>query len=116
MKQFDKRHAVTLIAAVALAANRLVGYDGNYATSAGGVKDAQGISEHAADAAGAVSCVTDYSYPLEAGVDIAFGDYIKPGADGKAAVGTIADHCARALSACPAGQLFEAQIVKHVHA
>lgn len=115
MNQFDKRHAITVIAAVALAANRLVAYDGNYATSAGGVKDAQGVTEHEADAGGAVSCITDYSAPVEAGVDIALGDYIKPGANGVAAVGAADDHCGRALGACLAGQLFEMQVVKHQH-
>jgi len=118
-RQFDKRHAVTLIAAAALAANRFIGYDGNYATAAGGVKDMQGVTENAADAGEAVSCVTGYSYLVEAdAAGLAFGDYVKPSLDGlgKGAVGTLADHCGRALGAGAAGQLVEVQLVKHAHA
>jgi hypothetical protein len=114
--QFDKRHAITLIAAVALAANRFAAYDGNYATSAGGVKDAQGVTEHAAEAGEAVSVVTGYSYLVEAEGEIVFGDYVKPGTDGKAIAGAVDEHCARALGAASAGQLVEVQIVKHQHA
>ena len=119
-QQFDKRHAVTLVAAAALAACRFIGYDGGYATSAGGVHDAQGVSENAADAAGdAVSVVTGYSYLVEAGEAIAFGDYVKPdaGGTGKAIVGAVDEHCGRALGdASGAGEFIEVQIVKHQHA
>ncbi len=117
--QFSKRFAVTLVAMAAMVANRFVAYDGGYATSAGGAKDCQGVTESDVAINDAVSVVTDYSYLVEASVAIAFGDYIKPAADGsgRAAVGTLTDHCGRALGAAAgAGQLFECQIVKHVHA
>ncbi|WP_296871362.1 capsid cement protein [Tibeticola sp.] len=117
--QHQKDDAVTVVATVPLAANRLIGYDGAYATSAGGVHDAQGVSEFAAAAGQAVSVVTEYSYLVECAEPIAFGDYVKPAADGsgRAAVGTLTDHCGRALGAtAAAGQLFEMQIVRHVHA
>jgi hypothetical protein len=117
--QHQKDDAVTVVATVPLAINRLIGYDGAYATSAGGVHDAQGVSEMDAAAGDALSVVTGYSYLVESSVPIAFGDYIKPATDGtgRAAVGTIADHCGRALGAMPTvGGLFEMQIVKHVHA
>lgn len=118
-QQFNKCDAVTIVATVDLVANRLIAYDGGYATSAGGVKDAQGVSEFDAATGVAVSAVTEYSYLVEASAAIAFGDYIKPAADGtgRAAVGAIGDHCGRALGAATAaGQLFEMQIIRHIHA
>lgn len=117
--QYSKITALTIIAAAALAANRIIAYDGGYATAAGGVKDAQGVSETAADSGAALTLVTSYSYPVECSAAIAFGDYIKPAVDGtgRAAVGSLADHCGRALGATTvAGQLVEMQIVKHDHA
>ncbi len=114
--QFDKVHAVTLIAAAILAANRFIAYDGGYATAVGGAKDCQGVSEQAAEAGEALSVVTGYSYLVEAEGNIALGDYVKPGTDGKGIAGTLADHCARALGVAAAGQLVEVQIVKHIHA
>ncbi|MFM9881203.1 MAG: capsid cement protein [Burkholderiaceae bacterium] len=117
--QHSKIFALTVVAAAAIEANRLIAYDGTYATSAGGVKDCQGVSEFAAPVDTATSVVAMYSYPVEASAAIAFGDYIKPAADGsgRAAIGTIGDHCGRALgAAAAAGALFEMQIVKHVHA
>jgi hypothetical protein len=118
-RQYDKQHAVTLVATAAIAVARFVGYDGTHATSAGGVKDCQGVSEQAADIGEAFSASTGYSALVEASAAIAFGDYVKPAADGsgKAAVGALADHCGRALGAAGgAGELIEVQIVRHVHA
>lgn len=118
-QQYNKLQAVTLVAAALLAANRFVGYDGAYATAAGGVKDAQGVTETAAAIGEAVSAVTSYSYLVECSEAVAFGDYIKPATDatGRGAVGTLADHCGRALGATSAaGQLVEVQIVTHRHA
>ncbi|MGY8903721.1 MAG: DUF2190 domain-containing protein [Burkholderiales bacterium] len=116
--QHQKITAMTLVATAALLANRLIAYDGTHATSAGGVKDAQGVSETNAAIGDAVSVVTSYSYLVQASAAIAFGDYIKPAADGsgRAEVGAIDDHCGRALGAAAEGQLFEMQIVRHVHA
>ena len=118
-QQHQKEDAITVVATAALAANRIIGYDGAYATSAGGVHDAQGVSETDAAIGDALSVVTEYSYTTECSAAVAFGDYIKPAADGtgRAAVGSITDHCGRALGATSAaGQLFEMQIVRHVHA
>ena len=116
--QHQKRFALTMVAVAALVANRFVAYDGTYATSAGGAKDSQGVTENDAAIGDALSVVTDYSYPVEASAAVAFGDYIKPAADGtgRAAVGAIGDHCGRALGAAAVGQLFECQIVQHAHA
>ena len=117
-QQMQKRFAITIVAAVALAANRIIAYDGGYATAAGGVKDAQGVSEFDCAANDAVSLVTDYSYLVECSAPIAFGDYVKPAVDGtgRAAVGTLTDHCGRALGpTTAAGQLVEMQIVRHLH-
>lgn len=117
--QYNKLHAITLVATAAALACRIIGYDGAYATVAGGVHDAQGVSEMDAAVGDAVSVVTGYSYLVECSEAVAFGDYIKPAVDGsgKGSVGSLADHCGRALGATTAaGQLFEMKIVKHVHA
>lgn len=117
-RQFDKQHAITLIAAAALASCRFVAYDGGYPTVAGGAKDVQGVTEFAAEAAGdAVTAITGYSALVEAGEAIAFGVLVKTDATGKAVTGSAADHCGRALGAATAaGQLIEVQVLKHVHA
>ena len=120
-RQFDKRHAVTVTATAAITKHRFVSYDGAHtpAAPATAIRDCQGVAEESAAVGEAVSVVTDYSYLVEASAAIALGDYIKPAADGsgRAAVGSLADHCGRALgAAAAAGQLLEVQIVKHVHA
>lgn len=116
-RQFDKTHAVTLVASVALAAHRFIAYDGAYPTTAGGAKDVQGVSETAADAGDALSVVTGYSYLVEAAEALAFGALVAPDASGRAVAGTAANHCGRALgAAAQAGQLVEVQLYKHVHA
>lgn len=48
MNQFDKTHAVTVVAAVALASNRFIAYEGKYPSAGGGAHDSQGVSESAA--------------------------------------------------------------------
>lgn len=113
-RQYDKQHAVTVVATVALAAHRFIAYDGGYATSAGGVKDCQGVSETNAAIGDALPVVTGYSYLVQTSEAIAFGAYVKPGADGKAAVGTATDCCGRALGAASAAdQLIEVQLLPH---
>ena len=116
--QHQKDDSTTVVATTAVVASRFIAYDGGYATAAGGVKDAQGIGENDAAAGDAISVVTCYSYTLEASAPIAFGDYVMPAADatGRGAVGTLLNHCGRALGAATAaGQLVEVQIVRHVH-
>ena len=118
-RQYDKQHGLTILAMAAIAACRFVGYDGTHATSAGGVHDAQGVSDSAAEVNEALAITTSYSALVEASEAIAFGAYVKPAADGsgKAAVGAANEHCGRALGAATAaGQLIEVQIVKHQHA
>jgi hypothetical protein len=117
--QHQKDDAVTVVCTAAIAINRIVAYDGTYATAAGGAKDAQGVSEAPGAIGEAISVVTEYSYLVECSEAIAFGAYVKPAVDGtgRGAAGTLTDHCGRALGATTvAGQLFEMQIVKHVHA
>lgn len=116
-QQFDRRHALTIQAQVALAASRFVAYDGGYATSAGGLKDCQGVTQSAAAAGGIVALTTHYSELVETSAAVAFGDWVKPAADGsgRAAVGSRTDNCGRALgSASAAGQFIEVQLLKHV--
>lgn len=116
-RQFDKQHAVTMVATAALAAHRFVAFDGGYPSIAGGGKDVQGISENAAEVGDALSVVTGYSYLVEAEAAIAAFALVKVGTDGKAVTGTAADHCGRALGAATqAGQLIEVHLYKHVHA
>lgn len=117
--QHQKCDAITVVCTAAIAANRLVGFDGAHATSAGAGHDSQGVSETAGAVGDAISVVTEYSYLVEASEAIAQFGYVKPAADGtgRAAVGTIGDHCGRALGAASgAGVLFEMQIAQHVHA
>lgn len=116
-RQYDKRHAVTVVATAALAAHRWVAYDGGYPTTAGGAKDAQGVTEHAAAVGEAVSAITGYSALVEVAEPIAFGALVKPDATGKATVGTSADHAGRALGAATqVGQLIEVELLRHSHA
>lgn len=118
-RQYDKQHAVTIIATAALAANRFVAFDGGYATKVvgGGAKDMQGVSEQAAEIGDAISAITGYSALVEASEAIALGAWVKPDAGGlgKAAVGAATEYCARSLGvATAAGQLVEVQLVPHV--
>ncbi|MFA7238699.1 MAG: capsid cement protein [Sulfuricellaceae bacterium] len=115
---YQKNHAVTVIATADVATYRFIGYDGAYATSAAGLHDAQGVSEYAALTGEAFAAITCYSAPVEVAEAIAYGDFVKPAADGtgRAIVGTATDHCGRALSAAgAAGQFAEVQILPHVH-
>lgn len=117
--QYDKRHATTVVATAAIAANRFVGYNGAHASATvGGASDAQGVSETAASVGQAVPVVTDYSYLVEASAPIADNALVKPSADGtgRAVTGSMTDHCGRALAAATAaGQLIEVEILEHVH-
>lgn len=114
--QYDKQHAITMVATTALAAHRFIAYDGGYPSAAGGAKAVQGVSETSAQTGEALSVVTSYSYLVEAAAAIAFGQLVKPDASGKAVVGSLTEHCARALGAATqAGQLVEVQLLPHVH-
>lgn len=115
-RQFDKQHAVTVVATADVQANRFIAYDGGYPNNDGGAKDAQGVSESSAQVRDAVCVVTGYSYLVEASEPIAFGALVKPGADGRAMVGSADDNCGRAMGAAgSAGRLFEVQLYQHVH-
>lgn len=118
-RQFDKQHAVTVVATATVARHRFIGYDGQHATDAGGVKDAQGISETPAEIGEALSVITGYSGLVEVGEGetIAFGAFVKPADDGTgtAAVGAADDHCGRALGAGTEGQIIEVQVLHQVH-
>lgn len=115
-RQYDKQHAITMVATTALAAHRFIAYDGGYPSAAGGAKAVQGVSESSAQTGEALSVVTSYSYLVEAAAAIAFGQLVKPDASGKAVVGSLTEHCARALGAATqAGQLVEVQLLPHVH-
>lgn len=115
-RQYDKQHAITMVATAELAAHRFIAYDGGYPSAAGGAKAVQGVSESSAQTGEALSVVTSYSYLVEAAAAIAFGQLVKPDASGKAVVGSLTEHCARALGAATqAGQLVEVQLLPHVH-
>ena len=116
-RQYDKQHAVTMVATAALAKHRFAAYDGGYPTAAGGAKDVQGITETEAAVGDAVTVVTSYSYLVEAAEPIGFGALVAPNATGQAVAGTMANNCGRALgAAAQAGQLIEVQLYKHTHA
>ena len=111
-RQYDKQHAVTIMATAALAACRFAAYDGGYPTLDSGVKDVQGVTEYAADVGDAVSVITGYSALVEAGEAIAFGGLVTADAAGKAIPGSVSRYCGRALGvATAAGQLIEVQIL-----
>ena len=75
------------------------------------------ISETKAAPGDAFAGVTSYSYPVLASEPLALGDYVKPAADGsgRAAKGTAANHCARALHNVIAGKLVECELVQRVN-
>ena len=65
------------------------------------------------------SVITGYTALVEASAPIAAHAFVKPAADGsgKAAVGSNADHCGKALEAATAaGQLIEVVLYRHLHA
>ena len=118
-RQADIRHAVTIVAQADVVRDRFIAFDGTYATSAGAAKDMQGVSQTDALNGQALALTTDYSAVVECSAAISFGGYIKPAADGsgRAAVGTIGDHCGRALGATTlAGQRLEVKLCQHIHA
>ena len=109
--------AVTVLAAIALAAHRFVSNDGNYASAVGGAgRDMLGVSETDATVGESLSVVVSHSYPVEAAAVIAQWSYVKPDADGRAVVGSLADHCGVAMTAAQVGELVEVRLVAHRHA
>lgn len=116
-RQYDKQHAVTIEATVALAANRFVSYGGAYPSAAGGANACQGVTETSAEVGQAVTAITGYSALVRVAEPIAFGALVAPDASGKAVAGSLTNHCGRALGAATAAdQLIEVQIYRHVHA
>lgn len=118
MRQYDKQHAVTIIATAILAAARFVSYNGAAPVVIGavGANDVQGVTEHAAAIGESVSASTGYSALVEASAAIAFGAFVTTDAAGMAAVGSTTNYCGRALGAATAaGQLIEVQLLPHVH-
>lgn len=117
--QYEKTHATTRVLTAQVKVARFVSYAGAHASAtAGGTQDAQGVSEMAGEIGDAIPVITGYSGIVEASAAIAAGAYVKPAADGsgKAAAGSAADHCGRALTAAGgAGALFEVEILTHVH-
>ena len=116
---YVKTLAVTVVALVALLANRFVSNDGSYGSATGGAaKDVLGVSETGAAAGETVAVVVNHSYPVVAAEPITKHAYVKPATDGtgRAAVGTLADHCGVALNAADAGQLVEVRLLPHRHA
>ena len=116
--QFDKEHAVTVVATAAVAAQRFVSYAGQHATAAGGAADCQGISECDAVVGQALSVITEYSGLVVAAEPIAAFAFVKPATDGsgKAGTGSATEHCGRALMAAgAAGQVIEVQVLPHRH-
>lgn len=117
-RQYDKQHAVTMLATAAIEANRFIAHDGGYATNAGAAKDTVGVSESSAGIGDVFPVITGFSALVVASEAIAQHAFVKPAADGsgKAAVGTATDHCGRAMEAAGTiGQLVEIRILPHRH-
>lgn len=120
MSQYDKQHATTVVATAALEAQRFISHAGIYAVgtagAGGGVTDSAGVSETEAVIGDALSVVTGYSYPVEAGAAITQYAFVKPGTNGKAIAGTMEDHCGIALEAAAAdGDIIEVRLLPHIH-
>lgn len=120
-RQYEKIHATTVrVPDVAEGkANRFIAIDGNYATSAGTVKDSLGISEDD-KYQGTITVITNYSGVIELSEAVVPGDYLRPAADGtgRAEKGSATDHCARVRSAekgGAVGEFIEAIILPHIH-
>lgn len=113
--QFDKQHAITLVASAAIQAHRFISYQGEHGQDSANV---QCISETAAEPGDAFAGVTSYSYPVEAAEAMQLGDYLKPATDGsgRAVKGSAKDHCGRALHPCLAGRIVECQLVHCISA
>ena len=111
--QFDKQHAITVVATAPVQPHRFVSYSGAHASTSSLV---QCISETAAETGDAFSGVTGYSYPVEASQALILGDYVKPASDGsgRAAKGIATDHCARALHAVAPGRNVECELVHRI--
>lgn len=110
----DKRHSVSVIAASAVSAKRLVSYSAMHATSPALVR---GVSEYAAAAGRGVSLITAYSAEVEAAEAISPGSYVRPSLDGtgRAINGDQYASCGIALSsAAAAGDLLEVRLVENV--
>lgn len=117
--QYDKQHGTTIVLSAAASIWRFVGFDGAPATSAGGAHDTRGVSEMAGIATDAITLITGYTAPVEAGEAIAANAFVKPAADGsgKAITGTATDYCGRALEAASGdGSIIEVVLLPHRHA
>ena len=124
-RQYEHLHTTTVVlstaaAVMGLSANRFISLDGNYATSAGGLKDSLGVSKEASYQ-GSIAVITSYTAVVELGGTVQPGDYLKPADDGsgRAVAGTADEHCARVRSATEGGDegdFIEAIIYPHRHA
>ena len=119
-RQYDKQHAVTLVAIASLAAHRFVSYNGAYPVMGlgnNGLDSVQGVSESAADSSDAVSVITGYSALVESAQAIDRGALVASDESGRAMAGSSTYFCGRALGAATAaGQLIEVQVLQGVYA
>jgi hypothetical protein len=111
----QKEDAVTVVLTANAEANRLIGFDGAYATSAGNGHDVQGVSECAGVIGDAIAVVTEYSYIVDVAEPIQLHAYVKPAADGsgRAAVGTATNNCGIAIAV--SDTKIELAIQRHIH-
>ena len=111
----QKEDAVTVVLTANVEANRLIGFDGAYATSAGNGHDVQGVSEYAGVIGDAIAVVTEYSYIVDVAEPIQLHDYVKPATDGsgRAAVGTATNNCGIAIAV--SDTQIELAIQRHIH-
>lgn len=111
----QKEDAVTVVLTSNVESNRLIGFDGSYATSAGNGHDVQGVSEYAGVIGDAIAVVTEYSYIVDVAEPIPLHAYVKPAADGsgRAAVGTATNNCGIAIAV--SDTQIELAIQRHIH-
>lgn len=111
----QKEDAITVVLTTNVEANRLIAFNGSYATGAGNGYDVQGVSDYAGVVGSEIAVTTEYSAIVDVAEPIPLHSYVKPATDGsgRAAVGTIADNCGIAI-AVTATQI-ELCIQRHIH-
>jgi hypothetical protein len=114
-RQYQERNTWAFNAQAPLAEARLVGRDGMYATSAGGLKMVVGATKFAAATGEACTAITGYSALVESSAVLGYGDWVRPAADGsgRLELGSATNHCGWVLQAAAVGSVVETVLLPH---
>ena len=108
---YDSRGTTVVAAAATLVANRLIGYDGNYAANSA---PAKGISESPATTGDKITLYNAGTYLVEAGATIAVGNELTAGTDGVAVIATTGQFVhAIAVEAGAIGENIEVELTRY---